>query len=86
MFALKKKMLEDMQLNGLKESTQTVYCDAIDDEVTLIVDKDGTSKCTGYTKYGKPDKETAKSVKVKSRQLGKLLRCEGLECQLWGNL
>jgi site-specific recombinase XerD len=30
MFALKKKMLEDMQLNGLKESTQTVYCDAIE--------------------------------------------------------
>ncbi|MCP5108559.1 MAG: tyrosine-type recombinase/integrase [bacterium] len=30
MFAFKKKMLEDMQLNGLKESTQTVYCDAIE--------------------------------------------------------
>ena len=31
MFSLKKKMIEDMQLNGLKASTQRVYCDAISD-------------------------------------------------------
>lgn len=30
MFVLKKKMVEDMQLHGLKESTQKVYCDAIE--------------------------------------------------------
>ena len=58
----------------------TIYCDAIDDEVTLIIDKDGMLKCTGYTKYGKPDKEAARSVKAKSKRLGKQLRCEGLEC------
>ena len=58
----------------------TIYCDAIDDEVTLIVNRDGTSKCTGYDKYGKPDKETSKSIKAKSRQLGKQLRCDGLDC------
>ncbi|MCP4216841.1 MAG: tyrosine-type recombinase/integrase [bacterium] len=29
MFELKKRMIEDMQLNGLKESTQVTYCDAI---------------------------------------------------------
>ena len=29
----------------------TVYCDAVDDEVTLIVYRDGTIKCTGHQKY-----------------------------------
>ena len=65
--------------NWLMTAT-TIYCDAISDEVTLIGKKDGTSKCTGYTKYGKPDKETAKSLKAKSQQSGKQLRCEGLDC------
>jgi len=58
----------------------TVYCDAIDDEVTLIVYRDGTSRCTGYKKYGKPDKETAKLIKIKSKQLGKQLGCAEPEC------
>lgn len=30
MFVLKKKMVEDMQLHGLKETTQKVYCDALE--------------------------------------------------------
>ena len=58
----------------------TIYCDAVADEVTLIVDKDGELKCTGYTKYYKPDKETSKSIKAKSKRLGKQLGCEGLDC------
>lgn len=58
----------------------TIYCDAIDDEVTLIVSRDGTVKCTGYKKYGKPDKETARSIKIKSKRLGKQLGCNEPEC------
>jgi len=58
----------------------TIYCDAVDDEVTLIVYRDGMLKCTGYQKYSKPDKETASALKIKGKQLGKQLRCEGLEC------
>lgn len=30
MFVMKKKMIEDMQLHGFKETTQKVYCDAIE--------------------------------------------------------
>ena len=40
----------------------TIYCDAVADEVTVIVDKDGVLKCTGYTKYYKPDKETSNFI------------------------
>jgi hypothetical protein len=58
----------------------TIYCDAVEDEVTLIVDKDGTLKCTGYSKYSNPDKETARSIRSRSRHLRKELMCEGLDC------
>ncbi len=58
----------------------TIYCDAVDDEVTLIVSADGAVICTGYQRYSKPDKETAKEMKEKSRRLGKVIECQGLEC------
>ncbi len=58
----------------------TIYCDAVDDEVTLMVYKDGTAKCTGYKKYGKPDKEAARLLKTKSKRSGKQLECAGPEC------
>ena len=56
----------------------TIYCDAVDDDVTLIVDKDWNVKCTGYKKYSTGlSKKTAGILKQKSRQLGKSLKCEG---------
>ena len=58
----------------------TIYCDAVDDEVTLIVSADGTVRCTGQQKYDGPDKETARAMKKKSQQSGKLLGCAGDEC------
>ncbi len=58
----------------------TIYCDAVEDEVTLIVSADGDVKCTGYQRYSNPSKETAKEMKDKSRSLGKVIECQGLEC------
>ena len=58
----------------------TVYCDAIDDEVTLIVYRDGTAKCTAHQKYGTPDQEIARRMSEKSKQLEQPLRCDGPEC------
>lgn len=56
----------------------TIYCDAVDDDVTLIVDKDWNVKCTGFKKYSSNlDKETTGMLKQKSRRLGKSLKCEG---------
>jgi hypothetical protein len=60
----------------------TIYCDAIDDEVTLIIYKNGTSKCTGCKKYSKPDKETSNLIRAKSKRLGKQLKCAEPECHL----
>jgi hypothetical protein len=59
----------------------TIYCEDVDDEVTLLIYGDGTSKCTGQPKYALPDKDTAKAMKKKNRQSGKQLSCKGTECQ-----
>ncbi len=58
----------------------TIYCDAVGDEVTLLVYKDGSAQCTAYQRYGKPDKETVKLMGKKERQLKRHLACEGSEC------
>jgi hypothetical protein len=60
----------------------TVYCEAVDDEVTLIIYADGTSSCTGRDQYIKPDKETSRSMKKNSRRQGKLLACRDSDCTI----
>ena len=58
----------------------TIYCDAVDDEVTLMVHKDWSIKCTGYNKYSQHNKETASPLKKKGKRLNRHLECQGLEC------
>jgi hypothetical protein len=48
----------------------TLRCEAVDDEVTVLVYKDWSVKCTGYGKYGSSH-QTKK---------GKAVRCSGPEC------
>jgi len=56
----------------------TIYCDAVDDDVTIMVYKDRSTRCTGYKKYAESlDKETAKTLKRKAKRLGRNLGCEG---------
>jgi len=56
----------------------TIYCDAVDDEVTIMIYRDWSSRCTGYDKYTVPDSDNL--LKVKGKQSGRLLRCEGQQC------
>jgi hypothetical protein len=56
----------------------TIYCEAVDDDVTLIVDKDWNVKCTGFKKYSTSiNKKAADVLKQKSKKLGRNLKCEG---------
>lgn len=58
----------------------TIYCDAVDDDVTIMVHKDWSTKCTGYTKYVEsPTKEALKELKKRSKKSGRNLACEGPE-------
>jgi hypothetical protein len=50
----------------------TIRCAAVGEDVTLMVYKDWTVKCTGFMKYGEPGK------KNKGRQGG---WCGGLQCR-----
>ena len=59
----------------------TIYCDAVGDEVTLIVYKDGAVKCTGYKKYYETSRETMNLVKERGKQLNRKLECEGPRCR-----
>ncbi len=58
----------------------TIYCEDVADEVTVIVHRDGTSRCVGFTRYGKPDRDTARLMEQKSRRLQRRLECTGPEC------
>jgi len=56
----------------------TIYCDAVDDDVTIMAYKDGSTRCTGYKKYVEsPEKETAQMLKKRAKRLGRNLGCEG---------
>ena len=56
----------------------TIYCDAVDDDVTIIVYKDWSTICTGYRKYVEnPSKKTEKTLKRKAKRLDRNLKCEG---------
>mgnify|MGYP001059971853 CR=1 FL=1 len=60
----------------------TIYCDAVDDDVTVMVYKDRSTKCAGYRKYVENiTKEAAKGLKKRAKKLGRELKCEsGPEC------
>jgi hypothetical protein len=58
----------------------TIYCDAVDEEVTVMVYGDMSVKCTGYAKFGQPVAQMLDVLKKKSRQLNRSLGCEGQEC------
>jgi hypothetical protein len=65
-------------VTGWLVTAKTIYCDAVDDDVTIMVYKDGSTTCTGYRKYGEsPNKETAKMLKKRAKRLGRNLECEG---------
>ncbi len=58
----------------------TIFCEAVDDEVTLIINPSGEVTCTGRQKYENPDKEAAKTMKQKSKSAHKPLKCLGDSC------
>lgn len=61
-----------------KVTATSIYCDAVDDDVTIMVYKDWTTRCTGYNKYVENlTKEVATMLKKKGKRLGKHLKCDG---------
>jgi hypothetical protein len=60
-------------------TAKTIFCEAVNDEVTVMVYKDHSVQCTGFKKYTQPNDITRQTVKDKQR-LKISVRCEGEKC------
>jgi len=58
----------------------TIFCETVNDEVTLIIKPGGPVICTGRQKYENAGKEAGKVLKQKSKVSGKQLKCIGENC------
>jgi hypothetical protein len=59
-------------------TAKAIYCDAVEDDVVIMVFADGSFKCTGYSKYSATGNPEALAIlKKRSRTLNRRLRCEG---------
>ena len=65
---------------GWQITAKTIYCDAVDDEVTLLIYKDKRANCTGYKKYNQPNAITVSTIKRKTKSLKRPVKCEGEDC------
>jgi hypothetical protein len=59
----------------------TIYCDAVDADVTVMVDAGGGVRCAGTLKYlTQTTPNTQRQLKQRSRKLGRSLGCEADAC------
>lgn len=61
-------------------TAKTIYCEAVDDEVTLMVYRDKPARCTGCKKYSGTDETSISLIKEKSKRLKRPVRCERENC------
>jgi len=59
----------------------TIYCDAVDEEVTIQVFKDWSAVCSGHRRYREPSPDAAKELERRSKRLGRKAHCEGIDCR-----
>jgi len=69
-----------LDLANWQVTATTIYCDAVDDEVTIMVYRDWSAKCTGSDKYSASSREAMKALRKKSKQLKRPLGCTGPGC------
>ena len=58
----------------------TIVCEAVADEVTILIYPDWSARCTGLVKYTTTRQGSIDLVK-RSLQLRKSLDCKGIDCQ-----
>jgi hypothetical protein len=65
-------------MNDWEITATTVYCDAVNDEVTLIIHRDGTARCTWQQKHA-VNNNKGPAGKKNTRQ-DKHHACQGADC------
>jgi hypothetical protein len=58
----------------------TIKCEIIDEYVSIMVQKDWTSKCTWYNQYKQPQPEGKKKIKYDKKTRKKIEKCQGPLC------
>ena len=58
----------------------TIKCDIIDDYVSIMVQKDWTSKCTWYKQNREPASDGKKRVKRDKKTRAQIEKCQGPLC------
>jgi hypothetical protein len=71
----------DIKPAGWKITATTISCDYVDDSVTIMVDKDWTTRCSWYSRYKQIPEENKKRKIEKEIRL-KITKCLGTECPL----
>jgi hypothetical protein len=61
-------------------TAKTIYCDAVDDEVTILIFKNFSLRCTGCKKYTELNDITLNIIKEKNHRLKRPIKCEGEQC------
>jgi TATA-box binding protein (TBP) (component of TFIID and TFIIIB) len=61
-------------------TAKTIYCDAVDDEVTILIFKNFSVHCTGCKKYTELNDITQNIIKEKNHKLKRTIKCEGEQC------
>ena len=67
-------------MSSWQTTAKTIFCEAVDDEVTVMVYKDTRVRCTGCKKYTEPNDITRQLVAEKKRRLKRIIKCEGEGC------
>jgi hypothetical protein len=69
-----------LSMTDWKMTAKTILCEAVDDEVTLLLLKDGNIRCTGCKKYNEPNSITLGLIRSKTSRLKRPIKCEGEQC------
>lgn len=59
----------------------TIKCEAVDDEITIMVKPDGEARCASYARYGSTDKNAQTGLQKKTGKRGFTPKCEGPDCR-----
>jgi hypothetical protein len=63
-----------------QSAVTTIRCDYVDEYVSIMVQKDWTSKCTWYKQNKEPTSEGKKKVKHNKKIRAKIEKCQGPLC------
>jgi len=71
----------DLKPANWQVTATTIHCDYVDDNVTLMVDRDWTTRCAWYHRYKQKILENPKQKFDKAIRL-KMAKCPGTECPI----